>query len=159
MAVKTTTIGVTLRDNTNQTGTMSFSFDRGWLAALADFFGWTTTKSEALKDFVETYSYAKCVRSGINNALQYTMPNGFLGTVQNLGFDTVDQKAVVTLRDESTGASHTISIPAPKEDIFESSFGNGVRVDRASGDAIAADFSTVLGKTLVFQEGWLIGKK
>jgi hypothetical protein len=159
MSMKTTTIGVTVKDHTNQSGIMTYSFDRGWLSGLADFFGWSSAKSEALRDFIESYSYGKVVRSGINNALQFTMPAGYLGTPINLGFDTCDQKAVITLRDTATGAAHTISIPAPKEDIFEARMGDGVRVDPASGAAIAADFSQVLGKTLVFQDGWLIGKK
>lgn len=159
MANKKTTIGVTLRDHVNQTGTMSFSFDRGWLAALADFFGWTASKSDALKDFVESYSYAKCVRSGINNAMEYSMPTNFLKSAPMKGFDTIDQKAVITLRDTTSGAPHTISIPAPKADIFEPELGQGQRVEPISGAAIAADFSTILGRTMVFEQGWLIGKK
>lgn len=157
---RTTTVSVGLKDLTNQNGSLSYTFDRGWLAALADFLNWPNTKADALKDLAETYSNAKAVRSGIANATIYTLPAGFIdGPDIDKGFDTCDQKAVLSFRETATGAARQMTIPAPKSSMFERKVDQGYRVIQATGDAIAASLTTILGIDLVFVSGYLDGQK
>jgi hypothetical protein len=156
----TQTISVSLKDRVNQNGTISYSHERSFLAALADFFGFNATKVDDLKTLAETYSNAKAVSSGTTNKKQYSLPSGYIGSgVVDSGFDTCDQKAVMTFRDSSTGAPHRVTIPAPKSSMFEHVLGAGYRVIQSVGDTVASELSSIVGNTLIFEAGWLIGKK
>lgn len=154
------TISVSLKDHVNQSAIMGYVHERSFLEALANFFGFTTTTADELKTFAETYSNAKVVKCATNNANDYQLPDGYLGSVGvDKGFDVVDHKAVCTFRDASTGAAHTVSIPAAKSSLFIEVLGGGYRVDPVQGAQMAADLSAIVGNTLIFQEGWHVGKK
>lgn len=157
---RTTTVSVTLKDRVNQSGSMSFTFERGFLAALGNFLGWDEAKADALMDFAANYSNAEVIRSGVANAKTYTLPPGFIGGPDiEKGFDLVDQKAVLVFRDEDSGASHIVTIPAPNEAMFISVLGEGLRVDPTMGATMAGELGPILGLSLVFEKGWHEGRK
>lgn len=154
------TITVSLKDRVNQNSTISYSHERGFLEALADFFGFNVTKVDDLATFASKWSNAMPVSSGTTNKKEYTLPSGYIGSgVVDQGFDTCDQKAIMIFRNSATGASHRLQIPAPKSSIFELRVDGGYRVKPASGADIATELSAIYGVTLIFIEGWLIGKK
>lgn len=154
------TISVSVKDRVNQNSAISYTHERGFLAALADFFGFNVTKVDDLAQFAADWSNALPVASGTTNKKTYALPNGYIGSgVVDQGFDTCDQKAVLMLRNTSTGALHRLQIPAPKSSMFGQVLGAGYRVTPTAGAQIATELSAIYGITLMFEQGWLTGKK
>jgi len=156
----TQTITATMRDSMNQVSSLSFSPEKSLLQTLLGWIGFDTSKADDLKAIAEKYSNARCTGSGTTNKKTFTMPEDFLGTIDiDQGFDTVDQKAVCMFRNTGTGQSIRMSIPAPKSSLFTKTLEQGYRITPAIGAEIAADMSAILGYTVIFESGWLIGKK
>lgn len=156
----TQTISASLRDSMNQVSSISFSPEKSLLEALLGWIGFDTSKADELRTLAEKWSNAKCTKSGTTNNKTYSMPTDFLGTIGiDQGFDTVDQKAVCMFRNTSTGQSIRMTIPAPKSSMFEMTLEAGYRVTADKGAELAEDLSAIIGYTVIFESGWLIGKK
>lgn len=158
MANKVANISVTLKDHSKQTSVLSYRFDAGFWASVADFFTWDLSKHDEMKDLAEEYSNAKVLKTGKLDSQLYSIPQSFFGTVIEKGFDLVDQKAVMSFRDDKGGV-HKMSLPAPKSTMFELVQKEGWRVTQVAGADIADKLSQALNVTLTFDNGYLDGNK
>jgi len=158
MANKVATISMTMKDHSKQTSTLAYHFDSGFWATVADFFTWDLSKHDEMKALGELYSHAKVLKTGKLDTQLYDIPQNFYGTVIEKGFDLVDQKAVMTFRDDKGGV-HRMSLPAPKSTMFEVVQKEGWRVTQVAGADIADKLSQALNVTLTFEYGYLDGNK
>ena len=140
-----------VKDPTGQQCNVRVYFEPG-------IFGQWFDKSSALKELIEAQSVCKVVRRSDNFAA--TGEDVQRGVVQGK-YGTVDQKAIVLLRESWTGKTRRIEIPAPKESMFKQVDDQGFRVMEANGIAIAAAYTGMLGgsRKVTFIRGWLKSKK
>lgn len=140
-----------VKDPTGQQCNVSVYFEPGIIGNWFD-------KSSQLKDAIESLSVAKVVKRSDNYSV--TEQDVQKGTVIG-AYGTVDQKAIILLRESWTGKTRRVEIPAPKEDIFKQVEDQGFRVKEVNGLAFATLYSGMLpsGKSVTFQRGWLKSKK
>lgn len=111
--------------------------------------GASLTHIQQFAEFLEAYTVA-----GIN---QVTYTEGqLLAIAEDTPENPIGLHAQLHLRDQSNMKLYALIIPAPRISLFEN-FAEGERVIKAKGDLIAAQYSVMAGKTLVFEEGWLGG--
>jgi hypothetical protein len=121
--------------------------------------GGMSDKSDNLKKLLEKYSYAKAIRRQDSEFQTYAMPKkGWFQSIYK-GFDLVDQKALIIMREKKTGDMRRFTIPAPKSGLFYYVEKAGLRVVQKKGDDIAEEYSKVAGVTCEFVEGWFKSKK
>jgi hypothetical protein len=121
----------------------------------ASLFGNWVDKSDNLMALLEDYSDGTVVGRSDNMSHSYAIPpKGAPPTA----YGTVDQKAVIILKENATGKQRRIEIPAPKPSMFTYVEDQGWRVTPAAGADIAAQI-TAMGLTVSFVRGWLKGKK
>ena len=121
-------------------------------------FGNWVDKSDDLKTLVETYSHGVVIGRSDNMSHSYAVPEK--GTPVD-GYATVDQKAMIIMRENWSGKNRRIEIPAPLPSMFYDVEDQGFRVTPAAGSNIATMFSSLLptGKTVSFVRGWLKSKQ
>lgn len=160
MANKASRISVGVIDHSRQKSRLTYVFQGGFWASVADFFTWDLSKHAEMKTLVGTYSHAQVESTSKTDTNNYfdDIPDNFFGTIIEKGFDLVDQFAVMTFRDDKGGV-HKMTMPAPKSSMFELVQGAGWRVTQTAGADIADKLSQALNVTLYFQQGYLDGKK
>lgn len=154
-------ISTTVMDYCKQTSTVSFDVTLSFLDKVLG-----TSEANNLKKLIEDYSYGKAIRTVQSNVHSFDMPEkSFFTKITDLinakiGLDTVDQKAVLLFRIGATGKPIRMSLPAPKQDLFQYAEGAGLRVKADKGDEICGKLKTILGiPTLQFVRGYHIGKQ
>jgi hypothetical protein len=154
------TISCTVMDYCKQTSTVSFDAS---LSFLDKVFG--ANEAQNLKKLIEDNSYGKAIRTTQANVNSFDMPDkSFFTKIKDLlnskiGLDMVDQKAVLLFRVGATGKSVRLSLPAPKQELFEYAEGAGLRVKADKGDDICTKLKGILGiSTLQFVRGYHTGK-
>ena len=158
MAV-TRRVSVTMGDKTHQTANVSFEMNATWLSKLLD-----PTKRDELKAILEANSYAKAIKFSDTETEHGAYPadnsswwNLLAGV--NIGCDLVDQKAVLSFRETVSGDVHTLQLPAPVKSMFEYVDGQGLRVKKAVGAAIATKLTEIFGTDVQFMGGHHKGKR
>jgi hypothetical protein len=70
------------------------------------------------------------------------------------GNDMLNRRANVSFRGEAT-KSKVLAVPAPKENIFELVAGEGLKIKKVSGEALATMYSNLTGESFEFVRGRL----
>ena len=140
-------VNIIWEDSCKQTCTNSFECDEGNDPDIA-----AVAFASALALF--NNAGVKAITKSINvdiSALDQTLLKPRAGEMS-----TVDQKAVCSFVDKTTGESRTWQIPAPKLTIFENVPKAGKRVTETDGQNLAKELNAgVTGWNLYFLEGWL----
>jgi hypothetical protein len=72
------------------------------------------------------------------------------------GNDTLSRKTNCLLRGEET-KTKILAVPAPKEDLFELVDGEGLKITKEKGDALAVLYGALTGEAFEFVRGRLFG--
>jgi hypothetical protein len=121
-------------------------------------FGNWVDKSDNIKDLLATYSDGTVTNRSDNMSHSYAVPAR--GTPPH-AYGTVDQKAVIIMKENWSGKQRRIEIPVPKPSMFYHVEEKGWRVTAVAGADIAAKITAMLptGKSISFVSGWLKGKQ
>ena len=113
------------------------------------------TSADALLVFAHSLEpYSNAVVVGI----QPTLPVTPLLPPVDAPFNLTVDKAVLSFWEVTTYDYYKLSLPAPKEAFFEIDMHGNRRVPEATGNAIAAEYSAAIGKTLHFLRGEYLSK-
>jgi hypothetical protein len=154
-------ISCTVMDFCKQTSTVSFDASLSFLNKIM-----STNEANNLKKLIEDNSYGKVIRTTQAKVNSFDMPDkSFFQKIADLvnskiGLDTVDQKAVLLFRIGATGKPVRLSLPAPKQDLFEYSQGQGLTVKVDKGEDFCTKFKAIIGvSSLQFVRGYHTGKQ
>jgi hypothetical protein len=138
-------------DPTGQHCNVSMSFEPG-------IFGQWFDKSGELAELIKAHSVGMVVKRSdtYSTPVDKYVPGNVIGK-----YGTIDQKIIVILRENWTGKTRKMEIPAPKDNIFKQVEEKGFRLLLPNGLDIAARVSAMLpaGKDVSFVRGWLKGKQ
>lgn len=120
-----------------------------------DITGGLSDKSDNLVKMLEKYSYAKAIRRSDTEYQDLYVDISKLKATEK-GYDRVNAKAIIIMKNEDRGMTHRIAIPAPKKDLFDTEG----EVTAKKGQEIATAFTKVLGgQDCYFIKGYFYAKK
>ena len=146
----------TVQDTGGQSCNVSIDFG-------TSIFGNWVDKSNELMALLDAYMVledAKVIRRSDNMSHSENKDFKPTGAAPTTPYGTVDQKAIVIMKQQADGKQRRIEIPAPKASMFYRVEGQegGFRVTAVAGNDIAAKI-TALGLSVTFVRGWLKSKQ